>query len=261
MKQHNCLNCETQLTGKFCSECGQKSDTHRITLKHFIMHDLLHGIWHFEKGMLFTAKEALLRPGKAALDYIGGKRIPYYNVFYFILLLIGLNIFINHHYDQLYELYYAPNGTFNNEVGNKLELFLKDYAKILIFSFVPLFAVNGFLIFRRHKLNLSEHFIVAGIIFLGILIITTVVNLLSYFDFTKSFQILSDTANTFTPVIILLYMTFGYYSAFRAMYGKFGFTVRMVLFILLLSIELTCFLLFIFGYVTHWEFGKAKYQI
>lgn len=261
MEQHNCLNCDTQLLGKFCYNCGQKADTHRITFKHFIMHDVLHGVWHFEKGMLFTAKEALLRPGKAALDYIAGKRIRYYNVFYFILLLIGLNIFINHYYEQLYEVYNSPIEEYNDVVGNKLANFLKDYAKILTFSFVPLFAINGFLIFRRRKFNLSEHIIISGIIFLGILIITTVSNLISYFDFTKSFEFLSDATSTVTPFIILLYTIFGYYTAFKGNYGKFGFTVRMSFFIFLLSIELICFLLFIFGYVTHWEFGRAKYRI
>ena len=85
----NCLNCEKEVTDKYCSGCGQKTDTHRISFKNFILHDILHGTFHIEKGILFTAKEALLRPGKAALDYIEGKRIKYYNVFYLVLITIG----------------------------------------------------------------------------------------------------------------------------------------------------------------------------
>ncbi|ESU25140.1 hypothetical protein FEDK69T_01070 [Flavobacterium enshiense DK69] len=52
MHHTNCLNCDTSLSGKFCSNCGQKTDTHRITFKHFIMHDVLHGVWHFESDIL-----------------------------------------------------------------------------------------------------------------------------------------------------------------------------------------------------------------
>lgn len=89
MTTNNCLNCEKELTDEFCSGCGQKSDTHRISFGNFIFHDVLHGTFHIEKGMLFTAKQALLSPGKAALDYISGKRKRYYNVFYFILIAIG----------------------------------------------------------------------------------------------------------------------------------------------------------------------------
>jgi hypothetical protein len=60
---------------------------------------MLHGVWHLEKGILFTLKEIFVRPGQAALDYIHGKRIRYYNVFYLSILLIGLNILLSHFYD------------------------------------------------------------------------------------------------------------------------------------------------------------------
>jgi hypothetical protein len=104
-----CLNCESVVNGNFCSNCGQKTDIHRINFINFIKHDFLHGLFHVEKGMLFTAKESLIRPGKAAIDYIEGKRIRYYNVFYFILVLIGINLFLGNYYDQLTEIYSSPN--------------------------------------------------------------------------------------------------------------------------------------------------------
>src|SRR5690606_2344353 len=77
------------------------ADTHRITFKNFIFHDVLHGTFHIERGILFTTKQALIRPGKAALDYISGKRRRYYNVFYLILITIGLIIFLRHFNDVL----------------------------------------------------------------------------------------------------------------------------------------------------------------
>lgn len=89
MHSKNCLNCDTPLGGKFCYECGQKSDTHRITARHFIFHDLVHGVWHLDKGLLFTLKETFTRPGYAAMDYINGKRVRYYNIFYLMILVLG----------------------------------------------------------------------------------------------------------------------------------------------------------------------------
>lgn len=97
----NCLNCEKELTGKFCSGCGQATDTHRITFTNFIFHDVLHGTFHLEKGILFTVWQALIRPGQAALDYISGKRRRYYNVFYLILILFGFILFLRHFNDAL----------------------------------------------------------------------------------------------------------------------------------------------------------------
>lgn len=64
----NCLNCGKELSGNYCTGCGQNSYTYRISLKHFVSHDLLHGTFHIEKGLFFTEKEALTRTGKAALD-------------------------------------------------------------------------------------------------------------------------------------------------------------------------------------------------
>lgn len=260
MEHHNCLNCDTQLIGKFCSNCGQKADTHRITFKHFFMHDLLHGVWHFEKGMLFTAKEALCRPGKAALDYIAGKRIKYYNVFYFILLLIGLQIFLNHYYDQIFETYYGAPVEKNNLTGQKIDLFLAKYSKLLIFSFVPFFALNGYLLFKKKKLNLSEHFILAGIVFLGIMIITVIGNLFNFFEFTKYLDDISEISNFITPTLILLYTIYSYYTAFNENYSKLKFSFKMFLFLILLLLELSFMGISIFGIVTNWKFGSISYH-
>lgn len=259
MNHDNCLNCETPITGKFCSNCGQKSDTHRITFKHFIMHDVLHGIWHFEKGMFFTAKEAIMRPGKAALDYIDGKRIAYYNVFYFILLLLGLNFFINHYYDQFAADFNSiSNGS--NHVKNSLEKFISENAKSIILMFVPFFAFNSFLLFRRRKFNLSEHFIIAGIIFLGILIFVTFFNLVSFLSFVKHLDFISTVNDYLTPFIIIVFTIRSYYTAFSEKYSKIKFSIRMFLFLLLLLFEFIMVMVLIFGYVTDWKFGNLSYQ-
>jgi hypothetical protein len=101
MTNNNCLNCGKELMGLYCYGCGQKADTHRISFKNFIFHDLLHGTFHIEKGMFFTAKQALIRPGHAALDYISGKKIRYYNVFYLILITAGLMLFFRHFYEEM----------------------------------------------------------------------------------------------------------------------------------------------------------------
>src|SRR5690606_27644653 len=101
MIDNNCLNCEKELTDKFCSGCGQKAATHRISFKNFIFHDLLHGTFHIEKGMLFTAKQTLICPGEVAHDYISGKRKRYYNVLLLILITIAFPLFIRHFYEVL----------------------------------------------------------------------------------------------------------------------------------------------------------------
>lgn len=157
MSSNNCLNCGKKLTDKFCSGCGQKADTHRISFKNFIFHDVLHGTFHIEKGMLFTAKQALLRPGKAALDYIIGKRISYYNIFYLILITAGLMLFVRHFYSQLEASHenIVEAKQFINEASKKFDALISQKSKFIIFLFIPFGALNSFILFRKKK-NKSE---------------------------------------------------------------------------------------------------------
>jgi hypothetical protein len=252
MTQHNCLNCETELIGKFCSNCGQKSDTHRITLKHFLFHDILHGVWHIEKGILFTIKEALIRPGKAAIDYISGKRISYYNIFYLILLLIGLNIFLKHQYDVILN---EPQVSWNtNDVGDKISYLIDNNAKGLILPYIPFFAISSFLFFRRKKLNISEHFILSGMTFLGILIPIIISNCFMFLEFTENFKVVSRLSNSYVlPAIILIQLIYSYTQAFSKDYSKIGFVFRMLLFLLFILIETFLFLVLIYIYANNWK--------
>lgn len=250
-----CLNCETLVSDKFCQRCGQKTDTHRITLKHFIFHDILHGIWHFEKGILFTLKQAITRPGKAALDYISGKRIRYYNVFYLILLLIGLILFMNSVYEKLALTYIHNTELPIDKTGDAIGQFLTNNSKLLIFSFVPLFAINGFLLFRRRKLNISEHFIIAGMVFLGVMIIVAISNLFFFTDFIKGTEIFTSVINILTPISILAFILISYYRTFRDSYSRTWATLKCFFFMLLLFFELVVLVLILIGFFSNWTYN------
>jgi hypothetical protein len=69
MTTTTCLNCQAEIDKNYCSTCGEKTDIHRITVKHFLFHDLLHGVWHIDKGILFTLKETIVRPGSGTRLY------------------------------------------------------------------------------------------------------------------------------------------------------------------------------------------------
>jgi hypothetical protein len=257
-----CLNCESEVNGNFCANCGQKTAIHRINFKNFITHDFLHGLFHVEKGMLFTAKESLIRPGKAAIDYIEGKRIRYYNVFYFILVLIGINLFLGNYYDQFAEIYSIQHTKdVNDALVNKLEHFFTDYAKILIFSFVPLFAINSFILFRKRKLNFSEHIIIAGITFLGILLINTFDTIVSFLEFTAYFDSISDIVSGVSGLLIFILPIYSYYQTFKDYYKKTSFSLRMILFTLLKITELIAFVLITIGIMSDWKFVSVTYNM
>lgn len=255
----HCLNCETKLTDQFCSRCGQKADTHRITLKNFIFHDLLHGTFHIEKGILFTAKEALLRPGKAALDYIAGKRKRYYNVFYLTLITFGLIVFFLHFYDVLDPEAVVPEKQYLNEASRKMDEIFSQKSKIIVFLFVPLAALNGLLFFRRKQLNLSEHCIIAGMILLGMLLFSLLGNLFFYLELIVPFHpVFSSIMSYSITALITLHIGFGYVNAFHDKYSKLGISWRVVAFYALFCIEIYMVFLIVFGFITNWKFGTIN---
>lgn len=257
MTKTNCLNCGKVVSDKFCSGCGQKADTHRINFKNFIFHDVLHGTFHIDKGILFTAKQALTRPGKAALDYIAGKRKPFYNVFYLILITIALMLFTRHIGDSLnnQDDTITQSKEYINEASRKIDELFDQKNKIIIFLFVPFAALNSFILFRRKKLNLSEHAIIAGMILLGILLIATFSNILFWF---KALHQVGLVISLLVTALIFLQIAFGYFNAFGDDYSKFEITSRIFLFFLLIGLELLFLTWLLVGFVTNWKFGEIQ---
>lgn len=70
-----CLNCDAELTGPYCQQCGQAAHVHR-TLMAFV-HDLLHGVFHFEGRVWRTIPMLMARPGVLTRDYVSGRRVRY----------------------------------------------------------------------------------------------------------------------------------------------------------------------------------------
>ena len=234
MNHNECLNCKQPVAGNYCQNCGQKTNTHAITLKHFFFHDIIHGVWHLEKGILLTIKETFIRPGKAALDYINGKRVKYYNVFYLILMLIGLNILTVHFHHEI-----NPSSAPKN-IGSGLKLFafLTNNLKILLLGFIPLMAINAFIIFRKLKLNLAEHFIIGGINLLGILVLSLLINLVSLLDSYKAIEFLITVIKIFLSSLLFLFPFWTYFNAAHKRYSALGFAGRILLFYIILTIEI-----------------------
>ena len=90
----NCLNCGNPIIDKFWSKCGQRTTVHKYSLKHFVEHDLIHGIWHVDNGILFTIKELFTRPGHSIREFINGKRVGYFSFVTLLLLILGISHFL-----------------------------------------------------------------------------------------------------------------------------------------------------------------------
>jgi hypothetical protein len=64
----NCKRCGRGLSGDFCSACGHPGNLKRIDGRYLLSE--ISSVLNFDKGILYTVRELLLRPGESVRRYI-----------------------------------------------------------------------------------------------------------------------------------------------------------------------------------------------
>jgi len=236
-KNSSCLNCGTELIGKFCHNCSQKSTTQRLNIKHFIQHDIIHGVFHFDKGLPFTLKEIILRPATVAKNYIHGKRVQYYNFFYLTLVIIGFTLVLQTFMDK-------PSLKNNNPFYVKSLNFARENVKYILLSFIPFFAISSRIVYRKVKYNIAEHSIIASICLIYFLLF----NLLS-----DVFKLMMLDENTYliinlitaTTIIIIYYQVFKEYYQNKRYLNVINAILTLLLFSIFFVLLVSSIVLFI----------------
>ncbi len=90
----NCKNCNQTVNTNFCGHCGQPMQIKRVDA-HYILHEIQH-ILHFEKGILFTVKELLIRPGQNIRTFIADNRSRLVKPVIFIIVCSLIYTVISH---------------------------------------------------------------------------------------------------------------------------------------------------------------------
>jgi Protein of unknown function (DUF3667) len=169
----SCLNCATLLTADdhFCPNCGQKTDTHRLTMSH-IWHDIGHAFTHTDKGFFYTIKELAVRPGRVAREYVQGKRKKYFNPFSFLIIIVGIHVLSNtvfQPYSRGIESFpKSPPASIRTEEQKKKWAaamyrmqkwgqFINNKTNLVLFISTPFIAAVLWLLFRRKHLYYAEH--------------------------------------------------------------------------------------------------------
>jgi hypothetical protein len=171
-----CKNCGHALTGNFCANCGQTSNIHRVTFKHFI-HEFFHAFTHTDKGILLLMKELVTRPGYVTREYLDGKRKKYFNPLTFLIILSSL-----HAYFGKKTGYFAALSRGNRYTGKgagtftEAMQFMDNEGKIVSLFLMPvLMSFLSWLFFIRSKNNWAENLVlnsmVLGQVYLAVLLI------------------------------------------------------------------------------------------
>lgn len=109
--EKNCLNCNAQVNGRFCSVCGQQNVEPKETFWQLISH-FVYDLFHYDGKVLSTVKKLIFKPGLLTHEYVRGRRASYLHpirlyifisaVFFiiFISFIVGNKININENPNQ-----------------------------------------------------------------------------------------------------------------------------------------------------------------
>ncbi len=89
-----CSNCESTFSDNYCGHCGQAAKLNRINGK-YILHELVH-VLHLEKGIFFTIKELIIRPGASVKTFITQDRNRLVKPVIFIILTSLFYTIVSH---------------------------------------------------------------------------------------------------------------------------------------------------------------------
>lgn len=153
---HNtyCLNCGKDLNDNYCGNCGQSAATHRFSLKHIFTHDLVHNLFHVDRGILFTVKELFTRPGHMVREYIEGKRAKQFNYITLLLVITATYVFVAHSFH--YSVSDSIGVTDQKKQIDKVQDFMLRNMKLTYLFNIPIIAAIIYMVFRRTGKNYAE---------------------------------------------------------------------------------------------------------
>jgi len=163
-----CKNCENNFEGKFCNNCGQKSNTKRVNFN-YLINEISTSFFQVNHGIFFTIKELTLRPGKSIKDFLNGKQKQHFKPLAFVLLTSTIYIVIAYLFGEKTYLGALFSGlsdgiAANSETKELLEFqnvlnWLSNNFTYLTLLLLPLFSLASYLFFIKEKYNYFEHLI------------------------------------------------------------------------------------------------------
>lgn len=235
---HVCKNCGHNFEKNYCNACGQKI-AHRLDVGH-VWHEVFHVFTHTDKGILAFIPKIVMKPGIVALDYVEGRRKLHFNIFQYLVLVVGLVTFLMSKTDYMDSVFQSMRG---DSVGNgraamfakKANEFTQRYFNFISFAFIPVYAFFTWLFFKKRGYNYAEAVVLQTCL-------QGQSNTLTLFVFLPVIYLLPGnlhgTISIFSSLIMLIGQALGYRHFFKVTWLKAviaslivyaGFTIVMVI--------------------------------
>ena len=147
-----CKHCKNELNGNFCSNCGKPRVLRRIDGKYILSE--IGSVLNFDKGILYTIRELLLRPGQNIQNFIGEDRNRLVKPIIFIIICSLIYTIAQQllQFEDGYVSYLGPSDSAATKIFGWIQRNY-GYANILMAIFIA-FWIKVF--FRKHDYNLFE---------------------------------------------------------------------------------------------------------
>lgn len=148
----NCKNCGTELHQNYCPNCGQPRELKRIGGK-YILHEI-QDVLNFERGILFTIKELLIRPGENVRGFISENRSRLVKPILFIIVTSLIYSLINQffHIEDSYIQFEEANQSTTGIIFQWIQDHY-GYANIIMGIFIAFWTK---LFFKKYGYNFFE---------------------------------------------------------------------------------------------------------
>ncbi|MBK5719430.1 DUF3667 domain-containing protein [Dysgonomonas sp. Marseille-P4677] len=203
-----CKNCNNPVDNNYCGFCGQSAKTGRINL-HYFIHEIQHSLLHIDKGILYTTKELLIRPGVTIREYLNGKRVNHFKPFAFVIILGTIYTFVAHFFNL-----YPENEIITFELSNHQEVaninkviidWIYSHYSLIMLSLIPFSAIASYIIFRKKGYNYPEHIIIYSYITgIQILLLLIAYPLYYFLHFTSTYYIILSLSFIYNIIVLVL---------------------------------------------------------
>lgn len=170
--QSLCKYCKTTGSGNFCSNCGQKFKTDRLTL-YSILHEAFHFFTHLDHGFPYTLKKLFTSPGQMQKEYIDGHRHKYQKPFSMFFLCATIAALAIYWVNMLLISHFNAGNT-------KEAMFFNKYWVILQVLMLPLYTLVTYLFFKRSGYNYGEIMVFQLYLFSFLFMVLSVIHLFKF---------------------------------------------------------------------------------
>jgi hypothetical protein len=118
----HCENCGAELTGRYCSQCGQPAIDYRRSFRHVIV-DVLDSFLNWDSKVFATIGLLIVRPWQLTNEFVAGKRVRYLHPLRLYLLASIVFFFTVNYWAKSF---HVDNKPLTPEAQSELEEVLKN---------------------------------------------------------------------------------------------------------------------------------------